>query len=194
MTGHIIIVTKPGGAIDEGVMVILEKEKPKLYQEIIDLASVELAKKQITFSWPTDSKIVTQAFGINPQWYEQYGLPGHEGIDMRAPMGAAVYAAWGGKVIRNEFHRAYGNSVRIEAEIAGETYEFVYAHFLHPAMPKVGEIVKQNQIIGHADSTGNSTGSHLHFSLKKRGATASGETNYPWDIIDPTEFFAELRD
>ncbi len=192
MTGHIIIVTDPEGAIDQGVEIIREDTQPELYNEIVELALPINAP--INFLWPTDYKVVTQAFGINPQWYEQYGLPGHEGIDMRAPTNSPIRAAWGGKVVRNEFHKAYGNSIRIEAEIRGETYEFVYAHFANPGRFKVGAMVKKGDIIGDADSTGNSTGSHLHFSLKKRGATASGETTWPWDLVDPTQFFAELRD
>ncbi len=189
MFGHIIIVTKPGGAIDEGVLIVREEEKPELFAEIVELASTS----SITFLWPTEYKIVTQAFGINPQWYEQYGLPGHEGIDMRAPMNSKIFAAWGGKVIRNESHNAYGWSIRTEATIRGEVYEFVYAHFVEKSHLQVGDEVKKGDLIGLADSTGNSTGSHLHFSLKKRGATASGETDYPFDIINPTEFFVELR-
>jgi murein DD-endopeptidase MepM/ murein hydrolase activator NlpD len=188
MNGHIIIVTKPGGAIDQNVIVIREEVDTKLYNEIVELAS------PITFLWPTDYKVVTQGFGINPQWYEQYGLPGHEGIDMRAPMGSPVRAAWDGVVVRNEMHGAYGWSIRIEAEIRGDIYEFIYAHFAEQSPLGVDYVVTKGQGIGFADSTGNSTGSHLHFSLKKRGATASGETNYKYDLIDPTQFFAELRD
>ena len=113
---------------------------------------------------------------------------------MRAPMNSEIRAAWGGEVIRKEFHQAYGNSIRIEAEIRGDTYEFVYAHFFKPTHLEVGDKVQQGELIGFADSSGNSSGSHLHFSLKKRGASASGETDYPFDIVNPTEFFVELRD
>jgi hypothetical protein len=43
-------------------------------------------------------------------------------------------------------------------------------------------------VIGLADSTGASTGSHLHLTLKRDGATERGETTYPKDILDPTPF------
>ncbi len=58
-------------------------------------------------------------------------------------------------------------------------------------MATVGQQVKAGDKIGLADSTGNSTGSHLHLTLKKQGATAAGATNFPNDIIDPTPFLQD---
>lgn len=192
--GHIIIVTKTGGAIDEDVTVIQEESNPTLYYEIVDLARAEMPQAPITFLWPTNTVRVTQAFGINPQWYESFGLPGHEGIDMRALDGTPIRAAWGGEVIGNYKGTAYGWAVKIKAVIRGDTYEMAYAHMKEQSKLVIGSIIQKGDFIGPADSTGNSTGSHLHFMLKKYGATAAGETNFPKDIIDPTNFFAELRD
>jgi len=48
--------------------------------------------------------------------------------------------------------------------------------------------VKAGQVIGLADTTGASVGSHLHLTLKRDGATERGETDYPKDILDPTPF------
>ncbi len=50
--------------------------------------------------WPTDYPKITQAFGVNPDIYRRFGLPGHEGLDIRAPMGANVYAAADGTVFQ----------------------------------------------------------------------------------------------
>jgi hypothetical protein len=52
----------------------------------------------------------------------------------------------------------------------------------------VGQEVSAGQVIGKADSTGASTGSHLHLTLKRDGATERGETIYPKDVIDPTPY------
>jgi hypothetical protein len=49
-------------------------------------------------------------------------------------------------------------------------------------------VVAVGQVIGKADSTGNSSGPHLHLTLKRDGTTQRRETNYPKDIIDPTPF------
>lgn len=189
-TGHIIIVTKTGGAIDEDVIIIREDINPGLYNEIVELARGE----PITFQWPTDYKVLTQAFGINPQWYDQFGLPGHEGLDMRALDGTPIRAAWGGEVIGNYEGTAYGWAVKVKSVIRGDTYEMIYAHMKEQSKLTVGQAIRKGDLIGPADSTGNSTGSHLHLTLKKYGATAAGETKFPKDIIDPTPFFAELRD
>ena len=152
------------------------------------------------FYWPTQYKVVTQAFGINPQWYNKYGLPGHEGIDMRALRGTPIYAVWDGNVSRAGWHDAYGNHIRVFHLIKGIKYESVYAHLFnkHPYYP-IGTKVKRGQIIGDADSTGNSTGDHLHFSLKqyngvKPDTKLQNAFDWPYDLIDPTVFFKEIRD
>jgi murein DD-endopeptidase MepM/ murein hydrolase activator NlpD len=144
-------------------------------------------KDRLYLFWPTDYDVVLQPFGANAALYTPYGLPGHEGIDIRAPHGANVYACADGEVYlvedgHNEHN--YGVQVRIRHDTG---YRTIYAH-LDKVLVKVGEQVKARQLIGRADSTGNSTGNHLHLTLKKNGATERGETDYPLDIIDPTPF------
>jgi peptidase M23-like protein/SH3 domain-containing protein len=134
--------------------------------------------------WPTDYYIVTQKFGVNPQNYAKYGLPGHEGLDIKAPYGTNVYACADGVVYQYYWSKTYGWNIRIDHE---NGYKTIYAH-LQKSVVRVGDRVREGQLIGYADSTGNSTGSHLHLTLKKNGATVSGETNYPLDIIDPTPY------
>jgi hypothetical protein len=79
---------------------------------------------------------------------------------------------------------AYGIHIRIQHR---DGYKTVYAH-LAKAIVRKGDRVDAGQLIGRADSTGNSSASHLHLSLKRDGATARRETTYPKDIIDPTSF------
>ena len=150
------------------------------------------------FYWPTSHKYVTQAFGINPQWYNGYGLPGHEGIDLRAPLDSEVRSVWWGEVTLVGEGIAYGNQVRIKHTIRGNEYESIYAHFSEPSHLKVGDRVSRGQVIGKADSTGNSTGSHLHFGLKqytgeKPDTYWQNKFSWPHNLIDPTPFFKELQ-
>jgi hypothetical protein len=130
---------------------------------------------------------VTQPFGVNPAVYRRYGMPGHEGVDFRALTNTNVYAGADGEVYEvytDPKNHAYGIHIRIQHD---DGYKTVYGH-LARALVRKGEPVHAGQVIGRADSTGNSSASHLHLSLKRDGATARQETNYPKDIIDPTPF------
>ena len=93
-----------------------------------------------------------------------YGTRGgefHRGLDLAAAQGEPIYASKAGTVVKAEFHPSWGNVVAIEHE-DGTTA--LYAH-QQEYQVKVGDKVKQGQIIGYVGSTGNSTGSHLHLEL-----------------------------
>lgn len=138
-------------------------------------------------AWPTDYQVITQRFGARPEYYGQWGLPGHEGVDIRAPFGAAVYAAAAGTVYRmerDESQSNYGIHVRIEHQ---NGYKTIYAH-LREVDVEEGQTVTAGQQIASADSTGNSSGSHLHFGMKRPG----GMLGWPYDLIDPEPFLEPL--
>ena len=147
--------------------------------------------------WPSEFMVITQGFGANPQHYGQFGLPGHEGLDIRATENSKIFAGADGEVFMvwtNPNKKIYGNHIRIRH--AGG-YTSVYAH-LNKTMVSVGQKVTAKQLIGLAGSTGktasgqpSSTGSHLHLTLKKDGATARGLTKFKGDIIDPTPFMVK---
>lgn len=142
---------------------------------------------EFSLQWPTDFPAITQAFGENPDLYRKWGLPGHEGIDFRAPTNSNVYACASGEVSQvsdGSRHHPYGIHVRIKHSGG---YQTIYAH-LNKALVTNGAKVNAGEIIALADSTGNSSGSHLHLTLKREGATAAGLTNYPHDIVDPTPY------
>ncbi len=159
---------------------------------------------------PVLNPIIIQPFGVNttgiPNFYTRYKLPAHEGVDFRALLGTPIMACAPGIISRIELFpgpvktNPYGIHVRIEHAIAADLYITVYAHFQRIAAGlKKGVAVTQGQVIGFADSTGNSRGNHLHLTLKWRGATANGFRQklpdgrivvYPSDVIDPTPFFA----
>lgn len=136
--------------------------------------------------WPTLYKVITQAFGVNGNYYKQFGLKGHEGTDIKAPDSTPLFAVADGTIYRVETadNSNYGLQVRIEH---ADGYKTVYAHCKRVYV-RVGQRVAAGDVIALADNTGNSFGSHLHLTLKKDGATAAGDTDYPKDIIDPTPF------
>lgn len=133
--------------------------------------------------WPTQHKTITQPYGVNPEYYSKFGLDGHEGIDIRAPHGTPIFAVAAGTVrmVNDSRHKKmpngtghnYGVHVRIDH---ADGYRTLYAHFDSRAV-NAGDTVEAGQLIGRADNTGNSFGSHLHFNLYKDGKR-----------IDPTPF------
>ncbi len=149
-------------------------------------------KKNITLRWPVDSQRINQGFGKNPDFYKPFGLPGHEGIDFFASTNANVYACADGEVFMSEHPKdhPYGLHVRIRHEQNGVKFKTVYAH-LNRSLVKVGQQVKQGDLIGKADNTGNSFGSHLHFTLKIEGDSAPG---YPGNIVDPTPYLKKREE
>lgn len=143
--------------------------------------------KEFRLHWPTEYPIVTQEFLANPQLYSVWRLPGHEGIDIQARENTKIFSCADGIVtsVENDPNvHPYGKHIRI---MHRDGYRTVYAH-LSKCQVEESDVVKAGQIIGLADSTGNSSGSHLHLTLKKEGATENGETPFKGDIIDPTPF------
>ena len=139
-------------------------------------------------AWPTEYRSINQYFGANPQNYSQFGLPGHEGIDIMAPMGSKIFAVAPGRITRvrtNPEGHNYGIHVRID-HIEG--YRTIYAH-LKQAIVRVGQQVQAGQLLGFANDTGNSFGSHLHLTLKKKDENYK---NWPYHIFDPTPFLLPL--
>lgn len=137
--------------------------------------------------WPTNYAVITQKYGANPQIYSRFGVPAHEGLDIRALPNTYIYACAEGTVYRvhtNPDSHPYGIHVRIRHRLG---YKTVYGHLAQPWV-EVGQNVTAGQVIGLADTTGATVASHLHLTLKLVGATRRGETRYPKDIIDPTPF------
>ena len=91
----------------------------------------------------------------------------HLGIDMAAPIGTPIYSAGDGVVVEKvKMHNGYGNFVKIRHN--GE-YSTLYAHMSRFANIKVGQFVKQRQVIGYVGMTGLATGPHLHYEVHRHG-------------------------
>jgi hypothetical protein len=143
--------------------------------------------------WPTQFPGIIQRFGENktgdPNFYKKFGLPAHEGLDFVAPTGSEIYACADGVISMLGDGRdghAYGIQVRIKHPTPEGEYETIYAHLQKIQTGiRAGVPVKAGELIGLANNTGHSRGEHLHLTVKKKGATARGETRYPKDIIDP---------
>lgn len=152
--------------------------------------------------YPVKPFHVNQPFGVSPETYAQFGLKGHNGIDLQAYHGQPVYAAHDG-ICYPEIDGNQGNGVVIRSlehcEYNGQQVymKSIYWHLVQAdAVVKTGQKVKAGDLIGYADNTGFSTGDHLHFGLKPQ---AWNEKDWIWynseqdngflGAIDPTPFF-----
>ena len=111
---------------------------------------------------------ITQEFGVNKEYYSQFGLQGHEGIDL-IPTGTVwdIYALEDGIVVLDDVVGSvsadpYGKIVTLwHPNIKKAT---MYCHLAENYVSK-GQTVKRGEKIGKMGSTGNSTGAHLHLNL-----------------------------
>lgn len=87
----------------------------------------------------------------------------HAGVDLAAPMGTPVHAAWDGKVVFVGEQGGYGRMVVLEHAGGWHSY---YAHN-HKNKARVGEKVRAGQVIATVGSSGRSTGPHLHFEIRQ---------------------------
>lgn len=110
-----------------------------------------------TFSYPARGSISS---GYGMRWGRR-----HTGIDIAAPYGSAVKASDGGTVIWVGYEGGYGKLIKIDH---GANFVSYYGH-LSSYKVKVGQKVYKGQVIGAVGNTGNSTGPHLHFEIRKNG-------------------------
>lgn len=88
----------------------------------------------------------------------------HNGVDYDAPIGSPIVAAGDGTVELISYQKGYGKYVRIRHQGG---YSTTYAHLSAARKGlKIGEHVKQGDVIAYVGSTGYSTGPHLYYELK----------------------------
>lgn len=95
----------------------------------------------------------------------------HEGVDFMADSGTPIHAAGGGIVVYADSYAGYGNMIEIDH---GNGLISRYAHS-SKILAKVGDVVMKGQKIGEVGNTGRSTGPHLHFEVRHRGAPQNPE-------------------
>ncbi|HEX4733621.1 MAG TPA: peptidoglycan DD-metalloendopeptidase family protein [Thermoleophilaceae bacterium] len=99
----------------------------------------------------------------------------HPGVDFPAPTGTAVFAARSGRVTwAGWWAGGYGNLVSVAN---GHGVRTMYAHLSSIAVRR-GQRVVTGSLLGRVGSTGLSTGPHLHFELRLRGAALDPLTGF----------------
>jgi murein DD-endopeptidase MepM/ murein hydrolase activator NlpD len=121
-----------------------------------------------TYIWPVSNVDVSSPFG------QRWGRL-HSGIDLRAPRGTPVKASSHGKVIFSGRKNGYGKIIVI-AHAGG--VETTYAHNSRNLV-KVGQRVKRGKVIAKVGRTGNATGNHVHFEIRRRGKAINPKRYLP---------------
>ena len=117
--------------------------------------------------------------------YKKLGLNGHNGIDIPCVSGTPVFSAHSGTVTKLSTKPTYGLGVTIQSEDG--SFVTLYWH-LKEILVSVGQKVRELDLIGLANSTGYSTGNHLHFGYYP---SSEPKTNGYDGAIDPTPFIIE---
>ncbi len=126
------------------------------------------------FKWPAPSYTrISDDYG-----YRIHPILGvkqfHNGVDMAAPAGSPILAAYDGEVVAAAYNASMGNYVMIDH---GDSLYTIYMHASALYVSK-GDIVGKGDKIAAVGTTGRSTGNHLHFSVRKDGEYVS-----PWNYL-----------
>ena len=125
----------------------MEKDAQKIKKEVSFIVPVK-GRISSTFGWRTPTTNTVPKY--------------HTGIDIAAKEGTIIKSATDGKVILVSSEGDYGKHYQIQSN----DITIVYAHCSKLYL-KQGDKVKQGDKIAEVGSTGNSTGPHLHFEIRK---------------------------
>lgn len=124
----------------------------------------------------------TAGYISSPFGYRRHPIYGyfslHDGVDIAAPCGQAVYAPLDGRVMSSYYSDVYGNRLFVNLGFVGGRFLTVVYNHLARASVTPGSAVQRGQVVGVVGNTGWSTGCHLHFTVLARGRA-----------IDPEQFF-----
>ena len=155
-----------------------------LSSKIMDLVAKQYqlgnipSKYNGTLLWPLKGSI-TQEFGCTGVIYEPpLGSCSHfhQGIDIVSPngCGAPITASGAGRIAYIGWNYADGSDPAWIVIIAhSSNLATWYAHMKAHTYPKgigTGSVVKAGQVIGYEDTTGHSTGCHLHWMVQYNGS------------------------
>ena len=129
--------------------------------------------KKALMKTPINGARLSSPFGMRKHPIDGFNKM-HRGTDFAAPEGTPIMASGDGVIIKASWCGGGGNCVKIKHN---STYSTVYAHLSKfSGVSKVGNRVKQGQVIGYVGSTGKSTGPHLHYEVIFNGKRINSQT------------------
>ncbi len=141
------------------------------------LAGSRLHEESFLAGNPVSTGYLSSAYGrrIDP-FHGQLAF--HRGVDFAGPSGSDIVATGAGIVVAAGAHAGYGSMVEISH---GDGISTVYAH-ASKVLVRVGDIVRERQVIALMGSTGRSTGPHVHYEVRRNGQT-----------INPASYVASMQ-
>ena len=119
--------------------------------------------RQAFLRTPVEVVRVTSNFGARKHPVRKTWLT-HEGTDFAAPAGTQVFAAGDGEVAFIGTQNGFGKVIKLKHPKDTQT---IYAHLSNFATElRVGQTIKQGEVIGYVGSTGWATGPHLHYEFR----------------------------
>lgn len=157
---------------ENGVVItntIIEEEiiaEPSTQVTIVGTKTIPISTGSGQLAIPVTNIEISSAFGSR-------GASRHYGVDLRMPKGSPVLASDAGTVTKASYSGSFGNLIVINHGNGIQTY---YSH-CNSINVSIGQDVQKGDVIGTVGTTGNATGSHLHFEVRVNG-TPQNPMNY----------------
>jgi murein DD-endopeptidase MepM/ murein hydrolase activator NlpD len=139
-----------------------DAEKYSMYDEYLSRLLNSVAFTPM--GYPRVSSI-TSMFGYRSDPFNTENAEYHPGIDFKGAKGDPVHVTADGKVIFTGPKGGYGNCIIVQHK---NDFQTLYGHLSHINVED-GQSVSTGDVIGKVGSTGRSTGSHLHYEVRKNG-------------------------
>lgn len=157
----------------------LDKELDPKYQKLADDLELWHGLSRLSTILPIGAPVekvrITSNYGVRNDPFT--GKPKrHRGIDFAGKIGTELMAVAPGRVVSAGERVGYGTTVEIDHGLGFST---LYAHLSQITVSR-GDWVRPGTVVGLGGSSGRSTGPHLHYEIRYKGAP-----------FDPTKFVKE---
>lgn len=161
-------------AVQNDVIQALEAALAEQRKQLAEEGGEEIAYDGGMFKWPCPNYTrISDDYGMRMHPILHVNKF-HNGIDLAAPSGSPILAAYDGEVIAADYNGSMGNYVMINH---GGGLITIYMHASSLGVSK-GDWVTKGQKIAGVGTTGRSTGNHLHFGVRLNGQYVS-----PWNYL-----------